>query len=70
MSSPSGQAGNQRNRRYKSEFTASIMEKAGVVKNSWDTTAITPGTPFMEKLDSGLNEYLASIIRRNSVQNR
>jgi 5'-3' exonuclease len=48
---------NQRNRRYKSEFTASIMEKAGVVKNSWDTTAITPGTPFMEKLDSGLNEY-------------
>lgn len=48
---------NQRNRRYKSEFTASIMEKAGVVKNSWDTTAITPGTPFMEKLDGGLNEY-------------
>jgi 5'-3' exonuclease len=51
---------NQRNRRYKSEFTASIIEKAGVVKNSWDTTAITPGTPFMKKLDSGLNEYFAS----------
>ena len=51
---------NQRNRRYKSEFTASIMEKAGVVKQSWDTTAITPGTPFMEKLDSGLNEYFVS----------
>jgi 5'-3' exonuclease len=51
---------NQRNRRYKSEFTASIMEKADVVKNSWDTTAITPGTPFMEKLDSGLNEYFVS----------
>lgn len=51
---------NQRNRRYKSEFTASIMEKAGVVKNSWDTTAITPGTPFMEKLDSSLNAYFAT----------
>lgn len=48
---------NQRNRRYKSEFTASIMEKAGVAKSSWDTTAITPGTSFMEKLDSSLNEY-------------
>ena len=57
---------NQRNRRYKSEFTASIMEKAGVVKQSWDTTAITPGTPFMEKLDSGLNEYFGKHYQKKS----
>ena len=48
---------NQRNRRYKSEFVASLMRHAGVAKTSWDTTAITPGTPFMEKLDAGLRSY-------------
>lgn len=57
---PVAKLDNQRNRRYKSEFTSSVMAKAGVVKRSWDTTAITPGTPFMEKLDSGLNAYFGS----------
>lgn len=69
---------NQRNRRYKSEFTTSLMRKAGIEKASWDTTAITPGTPFMEKLDVGLKAYFAgpkskkfgakSIIVSSSVQ--
>lgn len=48
---------NQRNRRYKTEFTNKILAKAGIVKNSWDTTAITPGSPFMTKLDKGLKSY-------------
>lgn len=50
---------NQRNRRYKSEFTKSLMGKAGLAggHDTWDTTAITPGTPFMSKLDTGLNAY-------------
>lgn len=48
---------NQRNRRYKTEFTSSLLARSGIEKNSWDTTAITPGTPFMTKLDKGLNDY-------------
>jgi 5'-3' exonuclease len=48
---------NQRNRRYKTEFTNKILAKSNIVKKSWDTTAITPGTPFMKKLDKGIHKY-------------
>lgn len=60
---------NQRNRRYKSEFTTSLLRKAGIEKNSWDTTAITPGTPFMAKLDKGLKKYFTpnTKTKRNSL---
>lgn len=64
---------NQRNRRYKSEFTAAILAKereklsdVNVSKDistpqhkTWDTIAITPGTPFMDKLDKGLKAYFS-----------
>ena len=56
---------NQRNRRYKSEFTTSLLRKAGIEKKSWDTTAITPGTPFMTKLDKGLKKYFTFTLSRS-----
>ena len=57
---------NQRNRRYKTEFTNKVLSKANIVKNSWDTTAITPGTPFMKKLDEGLNKYFGGKNNNNN----
>jgi 5'-3' exonuclease len=45
----------QRLRRYKGQVK-DILTKDIVpsLSNSWNTVAITPGTPFMEKLDNGL----------------
>jgi len=44
----------QRNRRYMSAFQSSIdtenPQSSGVLKYKWNTSAITPGTDFMEKL--------------------
>jgi 5'-3' exonuclease len=60
---------NQRNRRYKSEFTTSMLKRAGIDKKSWDTTAITPGTPFMTKLDKGLKDYFLSNTTRKATTN-
>lgn len=50
----------QRQRRYKSSFTKRLEEKAGVSKNTWDTTAITPGTGFMMRLDDRLKANFSS----------
>ena len=42
----------QRNRRYKSQFTSDVLSTISVSnEQKWNTTAITPGTAFMEKLD-------------------
>jgi 5'-3' exonuclease len=49
----------QRNRRYKSwyqnEVSKSIFKK--VVKDPWNTTAITPGTDFMKDLSDGMIKH-------------
>jgi len=50
----------QRQRRYKSSFTKRLEEKAGMAKTTWDTTAITPGTGFMMKLDNRLKTFFYS----------
>jgi 5'-3' exonuclease len=50
----------QRQRRYKSSFTKRLEEKAGVSKVGWDTTAITPGTGFMSRLDLRLKTFFSS----------
>lgn len=62
---------NQRNRRYKSEFTRRVLERSGEATNGWDTTAITPGTAFMNKLDKGLTDYFSGkgIAKRLGVKN-
>ena len=50
----------QRIRRYKSwyqnEISNSIFKKTGQ-STDWNTTAITPGTQFMDDLNIGINEY-------------
>jgi len=55
----------QRQRRYKSSFTKSLEAKANCKgtespRPTWDTTAITPGTGFMSRLDSRLKTYFSS----------
>ena len=42
----------QRSRRYKSRFFASTTD-------IWNTTNITPGTPFMQKLSESVNTYFS-----------
>jgi len=43
----------QRNRRYKS----ALEKKLFISESTWDRCAITPGTNFMSKLTSGINQY-------------
>jgi len=50
----------QRNRRYKSVFEANILNKLTKQenkKNNWNTSAITPGTKFMDKLSDKINKF-------------
>jgi 5'-3' exonuclease len=46
----------QRNRRYKTWYTANFISEDDV-KEKWDTTAITPGTKFMERLNKDIQNY-------------
>ncbi len=45
----------QRSRRYKSQVINKIINTDNTPK--WNTTSITPGTPFMNKLDKYVAEY-------------
>lgn len=48
----------QRNRRYKSTMEKKIMKSIdSTFIDSWNSTAITPGTPFMKKLNKGVKEF-------------
>ena len=48
----------QRNRRYKSQFTSDVLSTISVSnEQKWNTTAITPGTAFMEKLDKKVSLF-------------
>tara|TARA_B100001093_G_scaffold10410_1_gene9722 strand:+ start:2053 stop:3630 length:1578 start_codon:yes stop_codon:yes gene_type:complete len=48
----------QRTRRYKSHFTNNIINSFKNAKTSyWDTTNITPGTNFMNKLSKYIHNY-------------
>ena len=54
---PVAKLNQQRDRRYKSWFINEInKELNNNYTKEWDTTAITPGTPFMKKLDNHLNK--------------
>ena len=51
----------QRLRRFKSPWWASMEREAGVRDaDTWDTNAITPGTEFMEKLGRSLRDLAAA----------
>lgn len=50
----------QRDRRYKSWYTAEIMKTIGTelgLKEKWDTTNITPGTVFMKELGDRITQH-------------
>lgn len=47
----------QRNRRYKSWFSNNMMRRFIKQEDSWDTTNITPGTQFMDKLGKSVFNY-------------
>ena len=47
----------QRNRRYKSWFQNEILKDINGQKDVWNTSAITPGTHFMTKLNSSVERY-------------
>lgn len=52
----------QRNRRYKSRFQNKIIKNLGIESNNlWDTVAITPGTQFMEKLGTSVENRFNNI---------
>ena len=52
----------QRNRRYKSLLEVEIFKACGLNtnENSWNKTAITPGTNFMKNLNIGVKQYFKS----------
>jgi 5'-3' exoribonuclease 1 len=55
---PLAKMNQQKNRRYKSHFEKSILQELDIYKNeSWDKTAITPGTNFMKKLNNKVQNY-------------
>ena len=54
---PAAKLSQQKTRRYKGYIEKSCHESMGVIsENNWDTTAITPGTMFMDKLNIHLNK--------------
>jgi 5'-3' exonuclease len=47
----------QRTRRYKTHYMSTIAGFGGSGKPKWNTSAITPGTAFMEKLSNQVNAH-------------
>ena len=65
---PVAKLSQQRDRRYKSWYTAQIqrdIEGAGY-KEAWNTSAITPGTNFMRRLNEEVVEYFDKKMHNNS----
>jgi 5'-3' exonuclease len=56
---PVAKLSQQRDRRYKSWYTSQIQRdiEGTAYKESWNTSAITPGTEFMKKLNTHVTEY-------------
>ena len=49
----------QRNRRYKSWFTNMMMNRLTSKEIGWDTSNITPGTVFMDKLGKAVSNHFS-----------
>lgn len=56
---PVAKMNQQKTRRYKSKYEKEILEKKYNIVNeeTWNTSAITPGTIFMKKLERALSEH-------------
>lgn len=56
---PVAKLSQQRDRRYKSWYTSQIQRdlEGAEYKEPWNTSAITPGTEFMKKLNAYVTEY-------------
>jgi len=56
---PVAKLSQQRDRRYKSWYTSQIQQdlEGAAYKESWNTSAITPGTEFMKNLNTYVTEY-------------
>ena len=56
---PVAKLSQQRDRRYKSWYTTQIQRdlEGAAYKEAWNTSAITPGTEFMKKLNTHVTEY-------------
>ena len=66
--SPVAKLDQQRNRRYKTWYTNDFLEKLeNDKKEMWDTTAITPGSPFMKNLSQYLNTYFSDKLKNIEV---
>lgn len=61
----------QRTRRHKTYFLSQLNfdESSGVIKKNWNTSAITPGTDFMNKLSRNLNNAFTYVEEKYNVQN-
>ena len=70
---PLAKINQQRSRRYKSHVLSSkinqIKERYKVVPDKWDTNAISPGTPFMNKLMTDLEQYVKLVNNDNNKFN-
>ena len=67
---PAAKLEQQRNRRYKSWYQGEVMNKIFQKKNElWNTTAITPGTVFMNDLNIAINAHFCnpSIYKVNKI---
>lgn len=55
---PVAKLSQQRNRRFKNVFQSEILYEMGINKKkiNWETTSITPGTQFMNKLDKTIKK--------------
>ena len=68
---PAAKLEQQRNRRYKSWYQNEIMDKIFQKKadSSWNTTAITPGTVFMNDLNIAINTHFCNNVAKYNVKN-
>ncbi len=64
---PVAKLNQQKNRRYKSWFQNEVMKNIdkNYIETKWNTSAITPGTEFMKKLDKILKERFKNIEKYN-----
>lgn len=56
----------QRNRRYKTWYTKNYISDE-TTQDKWDTTAITPGTKFMERLNKNMQEYFNGRFKKLNI---
>jgi 5'-3' exonuclease len=68
---PFAKMSQQRTRRYKTEFSKMIDQENSLLNDSriWNTTAITPGTTFMNSLTYAIHSEFAGQERKYNIDN-